>query len=304
MATGALSRVARVIAVLACCAACGGSKAEPPIKGASTAPAAAAAQPSDAAQAVVTASRGKVELLHGGSGDWADVKVGDRLGAKDALRTAVGEADLAVDGVKVRVHEASRLDLKSVAKGAMRTRIHGSLESEVDKTGKLDVEIEGSDATAFSQGGHFFVTADGKGVIAVAAVTGSVHLSGRGKSVEIRKGEVSRIEGAAGAPSLPAAALRRVLLSVQWPRAQETNQATVPIAGHVEPGSRVFVQGQQVMVEAGGAFRADVPLKQGKQKIAVVTVDALGRRKQLESMVKRDDSLPEARVKKKLWQWH
>ena len=293
--------IVRLIAVLACCAACKGTQAQPPIHGASTAP--PPAQASDDPQAVVTASRGKVELLHGGSGSWADVKVGDRLGAKDALRTAVGEADLAVDGVKVRIHEASRLDVKSVSKGSLRTRIHGSLESEVDKTGKLDVEIEGSDATAFSQGGHFFVTADGKGVIAVAAVTGSVHLSGNGKSVDIQKGEISRVEGPAG-PSLPAAALRRVLLSVQWPSAQGTNQATVPIAGHVEPGSRVFVQGQPVAVEAGGSFRAEVPLRQGKQKIAVVTVDALGRRKLVEGMVKRDDSLPAARVKKKLWQWH
>ncbi len=291
----------RLIAVLACCAACKRTQAEPPIHGASAAP--PPAQASDAPQAVVTASRGKVELLHGGSGSWADVKVGDRLGAKDALRTAVGEADLAVDGVKVRVHEASRLDVKSVSKGSMRTRIHGSLESEVDKTGKLDVEIEGSDATAFSQGGHFFVTADGKGVIAVAAVTGSVHLSGNGKSVDVQKGEISRIQGPAG-PSLPAAALRRVLLSVQWPSAQGTNQASVPIAGHVEPGSRVFVQGQPVAVEAGGSFRAEVPLREGKQRIAVVTVDALGRRKLVEGMVKRDDSLPAARVKKKLWQWH
>ena len=46
-----------------------------------------------------------------------------------------------------------------------------------------------------------------------------------------------------------------------------------------------------------------MPLKKGKQKIAVVTVDALGRRKQVESIVLRDDSLPEAKVKKKLWQW-
>ena len=84
---------------------------------------------------------------------------------------------------------------------------------------------------------------------------------------------------------------------------KETNQATVPISGRVEPGSRVFVQGQPVTVEAGGLFRAEVPLKQGKQKIAIVTVDALGRRKQVEGMVKRDDSLPGAKVKKKLWQW-
>ena len=260
-------------------------------------------QPSAGPQAVVTASRGKVELLHGGSGAWSNAKVGDRLSAKDALRTAAGEADLAVDGVKVRLHEASRLELKTVDQRALRARVHGSVESEVDKTGKLDIEVEDSDATAHSEGGHFFVTADGKGVVAVAAVTGSVHLSGNGKSVDVQKGEISRIGSVASAPSVPAAALRRVLLSVQWPRAQGTNQPTVPIAGRVEPGSRVFVQGQPVTVEAGGLFRAEVPLKQGKQKIAVVTVDALGRRKQVESMVKRDDSLPGARVKKKLWQW-
>ncbi len=244
-----------------------------------------------------------LRLLLMASGAWSDARVGDRLSAKDTLRTDVGEADVAVDGVKVRVHEASRIELKNVEKRAMRTRVRGSVESEVDKTGRLDVEIEDSDATAVSQGGHFFVTSDGKGVIAVAAVTGSVHLSSKGRSVEVNKGEVSRISGAGGAPSVPAAALRRVLLAVQWPNAKETNRAVVPISGRVEPGSRVFVQGQPVTVEAGGLFRAEVPLKQGKQKIAVVTVDALGRRREVENTVRRDDSLPGVKVKKKLWQW-
>ena len=50
-------------------------------------------------------------------------------------------------------------------------------------------------------------------------------------------------------------------------------------------------------------FRTEVPLRQGRQKIAVVTVDALGRRKQVESIVLRDDSLPDVKVKKRLWQW-
>jgi hypothetical protein len=279
-------------------AGCSRSSSELPIKDA-----AAGQQRQDSPQAVVTASRGKVELLRGASGAWSDAKVGDRLSVKDALRTDVGEADVAIDGVKLRVHEASRIELKNVEKRAMRTRVRGSVESEVDKTGRLDVEIEDSDATAVSQGGHFFVTSDGKGVIAVAAVTGSVHLSSKGKSVEVTKGEVSHIGGAGGTPSVPAAALRRVLLAVQWPDSKETNRPTVPISGRVEPGSRVFVQGQPVTVEAGGQFRAEVPLRQGKQKIAIVTVDALGRRREVENTVKRDDSLPGVKVKKKLWQW-
>jgi hypothetical protein len=279
-------------------AGCSRSSSELPIKDA-----AAGQQHPDPPQAVVTASHGKVELLRGASGAWSDAKVGDRLSVKDALRTDVGEADVAIDGVKLRVHEASRIELKNVEKRSMRTRVRGSVESEVDKSGRLDVEIEDSDATAVSQGGHFFVTSDGKGVIAVAAVTGSVHLSSKGKSVEVTKGEVSHIGGAGGTPSVPAAALRRVLLAVQWPDSKETNRPTVPISGRVEPGSRVFVQGQPVTVEAGGQFRAEVPLRQGKQKIAIITVDALGRRREVENTVKRDDSLPGVKVKKKLWQW-
>jgi hypothetical protein len=261
-----------------------------------------ASRPLAAAEAVVTASRGKVELLHGPSGSWAPAKVGDRLTVRDSLRTDLGEADLAVEGVRVRLHESSRLELKQVDKRALRAKIGGSLESEVDKTGRLDVEMEGSTATAFSQGGHFFVTADGRGVVAVAAVTGSVHLNNAGRTVDVSKGEVSKVVKE-GAPSVPAAALRRVLLSVEWPEIQETNQAVLPLSGRVEPGSRVFVQGEPVRVESAGTFRAEVPLKQGKQKIAVVTVDALGRRKQVENVVKRDDSLPSVKVKKKLWQW-
>jgi hypothetical protein len=254
-------------------------------------------------EAVVTAKNGKVQVLRALDGSVAEAKVGDRLSARDALRTEVGEADVAVDGVRVRLHEGSRLELKQVGKQNLRARVRGSVESEVDQKGKLDVETENSDAVAHSDGGHFFVTADGRGVVAVASVTGTVNVSGGGKSVEVGKGEITHVTKSAPRPSVPVAALRRVLLAVQWPNQRETNKATLPIAGRVDPGSRVFVQGEPVAVEEGGIFRANVPLRQGKQKIAVVTVDALGRRKQVESVVLRDDSLPDVKVKKRLWQW-
>jgi len=254
-------------------------------------------------EAVVTAKNGKVQVLRAADGTVAEAKVGDRLSVRDALRTEIGEADVAVEGVRMRVHEGSRLEVKQVGKQSLRARVRGSVESEVEDRGRLDVEIENSDATAYSQGGHFFVTADGRGVVAVASVTGSVNVAGGGKSVALNQGEVTHITKSTPAPSKPVAALRRVLLSVQWPDQKETNKATLPIQGRVEPGSRVFVQGEPVTVEEGGTFRAQVPLRQGRQKIAVVTVDTMGRRKQVEGVVLRDDSLPDARVKKRLWQW-
>jgi hypothetical protein len=255
------------------------------------------------AEAVVTAKNGKVQLLRAVDGTVAEAKVGDRLSVRDALHTDIGEADVAVEGVRVRLHEGSRLELKQVGKQNLRARVRGSVESEVEQKGKLDVEIENSDAIAHSDGGHFFVNADGRGVVAVASVTGTVNVSGGGKSIDVNKGEVTRLTKSNPRPSVPVAALRRVLLNVQWPNQRETNKATLPIAGRVDPGSRVFVQGEPVTVEEGGTFRTEVPLHQGKQKIAVVTVDALGRRKQVESVVLRDDSLPDVKVKKRLWQW-
>lgn len=254
-------------------------------------------------QAVVTSKNGQVQVLRAADGSVADAKVGDLLSVRDALRTEAGEADVSVEGVRMRLHERSRLELKQVAKQSVRARVRGSLESEVDTRGKLDVEIENSDATAHSEGGHFFVTGDGRGVVAVASVTGTVNVSGGGRTVAVVNGEVTRVSRSQPAPSKPVEALRRVLLNVQWPNQKETNKATFPIAGQVEPGSRVFVQGMPVAVEEGGSFHTEVPLKQGKQKIAVVTVDALGRRKQVESVVLRDDSIPNVKVKKRLWQW-
>ena len=291
----------RAVAVLAMILAIPACKRDR--SGSTLSAAAADGTASENAEAVVTAKNGKVQVLRAVDGSVAEAKVGDRLSALDALRTELGEADVAVEGVRLRLHEGSRLELKQVGKQNLRARARGSVESEVEQKGKLDVEIENSDAIAHSDGGHFFVTADGRGVVAVASVTGIVNVSGGGKSIELNKGEVTDMTRSNPRPTVPVAALRRVLLNVQWPNEKETNKSTLPIAGRVDPGSRVFVQGEPVAVEEGGTFRAEVALHQGKQKIAVVTVDALGRRKQVESVVLRDDSLPDVKVKKRLWQW-
>jgi hypothetical protein len=285
----------RVLALALAAFACG--RADGPSRSA----AAVAAEP-PRQHGVVTAKTGKVELLHATDGTVSEAQVGDQLGARDAVRTGEGDADLSFDGVRMRLHDSSQLTVEQLDRQKMRARVVGSVESDVAENASLDVEAEGGSAVAHSDGGHFFVTSDGHGVVAVATVTGVVHLAGSGKTVDVAKGQVSRVSRAQPTPSLPAAALRRVLLSVQWPNQKETNRATLPIVGKVEPGSRVFVQGAPVAVEVGGNFHAEVPLRQGRQKIAVVTVDAFGRKRQMESVVVRDDSLPGITVKKKLWQ--
>ena len=253
------------------------------------------------ATAEVISRKGKVELQRGPQGGWLDAQVGDRLAPSDALRTQAGEAEVGVTGVKMRVHESSAVRLKDANDRWLRAQVRGSVESEVEPgNGSVDVEVEGSDARAHSQGGHFFVTADGRGVVAVAAVTGSVNLTVNNKRVEVKAGTVSRIAGGELEDASPA--LRRVLLSVRWPQERATSKDTVPVSGKVEAGSRVFIQGRPVPVEPGGSFRADVPLRDGKQTVAVVAIDPLGRRKQVDTTIVRDQSTPTVRVKKKLWQ--
>ncbi|HET9683531.1 MAG TPA: hypothetical protein VFP15_05465, partial [Gemmatimonadaceae bacterium] len=158
-------------------------------------------------RAVVTARSGKVELLHGTDGSVSEARVGDQLGVRDAVRTEEGDADLAFDGLRLRLHDASQLTVEELHRQKMRARVRGSLESDVAENASLDVEAEGGDAVAHSDGGHFFITSDGHGVVAVATVTGSVHLAGSGKSVEVEKGQVSRVSRAHPTPSQPAAAL-------------------------------------------------------------------------------------------------
>jgi hypothetical protein len=261
----------------------------------------------DAIAAVVLARTGKVELSRNG-GQWADARVGDRLVPSDSLRTESGQAELGLGPVRMRLHESSAVRLKETGKSSMRAQVRGAVESDVEPgRGALDVEMEGTDAVARSTGGHFFVTADGRGVVSVAAVSGSVNLVARTQQVEVKQGQVGRIEkGELNAPTL---ALRRVLLSVRWPE-DLTSKEAVPVSGKVEPGSRVFIQGRPVAVETNGSFTAEVPLHDGAQKVAVLVVDPFGRRKQAWATIVREEgksqrvtAAAEPKKKKKEWQW-
>ena len=283
--------------LLGCPTGCRRPSSEPPD--------ASAALPQVAA--TLLARKGKVELSRGGAG-WSDARIGDQLVPNDALRTAEGEAEIGLGAIRMRLHEASALRLQGTSASSLRARVRGTVESDVEPgRGALDVEVEGTDAVARSTGGHFFITADGRAIVSVATVTGTVNLAAKGHEVEVKKGEVSRVRERG--PDGPSPALRRVLLSVRWPRALATSEDAIPISGKVDPSSRVFVQGEPVAVEEDGAFTAQVPLHAGSQKISVLVVDPLGRRKQSWATVVREEPsshrqrVVAAAKKKKEWQW-
>jgi hypothetical protein len=254
---------------------------------------AVAPPPAPEGAAVLVGSKGPVELQRGNA-PWSPVATGARLGESDALRTPVdGEAELSVDGVRLKLHDRSEIRLTAASSGLLRARVRGRIESEVEKgKGRVALQVEDG-PTAESTGGHFYLTAEGS-TVAVAATSGTVRVAANGKTVDVQQGHLTRVP-ASGGLEQPTAALRRVLLAVSWP-GDKTNRSSIPLSGRVLSGSRVYVQGQAVEVAPSGEFHTEVRLHDGRQRIAVVTVDPFGRRKSDESQITRDQSVPEVRV--------
>jgi hypothetical protein len=252
--------------------------------------------------ATVTARQGTVEVSHR-EGAWAAVEVGDRLLETDRVRTqGDSRVDLGVNHVKVTIHEHSEFLVKQVTQTAIRARVRGRLESAVeDGRGSLEIESEGSGAVVKTDGGHFSMLADGRGVLAVSTVSGVVTVAAEGKEVEVGKGKWTTVQPGGG-PSAPSPAVRRVLLAVKWPGKKETNRKSLPVAGKVSPGTRVLVQGRLVEVGRDGQFETEVPLRRGRQKIAVTAIGVGGQRKVSSDTVLMDDRPNSVELAKDPWE--
>ncbi|HYV47089.1 MAG TPA: hypothetical protein VFA20_19660 [Myxococcaceae bacterium] len=245
---------------------------------------------------------GTVEVRRAEAANWSPVREGDELGTEDAVRTG-DEARLEIDyeNIKIRVHERSELKLKTISNAGVRGQLRGQADTEVPSgRGVVELEAEGSDAVARTEGGAFSMTADGQGVVAVGTSSGWADLSAEGESIRIPTGMISVVPGK-GKPKKPSQALRNVLLSVTWPEHDETNQKTYPVSGQVEPGARVAIGGQDVRVDERGRFKAQVPLRQGKQRVGVVATDVLGRKKRSDRQVLYDPTAPDFRLTRKPW---
>jgi Glucodextranase, domain B len=59
-----------------------------------------------------------------------------------------------------------------------------------------------------------------------------------------------------------------------------TTAVTVIIDGKVEPGTRVYVNGDEVKVDSAGRYEAKVKVKRGQREVEVVAVDQYGNRNQ------------------------
>jgi len=231
-------------------------------------------------EAMLVALRGRVQVRRG-EGAWVDADVNIALAAADSVR-AGRNAEAAVrlgNGVEVRLSPRSELRVSEINMAVSKVRLdEGHVVASVGEGGRtLQVQAKGSDAAAESRGGTFGVVTDGRGQLAVAATTGSVKVTAQGAEVEIGAGQGTTVDPGK-APSAATEVPSSLFLKLGALAATQTNQTSTTVQGKTSPGALVRVGDQVATSDARGNFSMRVPLKDGKNELAVEVVDASGRR--------------------------
>jgi hypothetical protein len=221
---------------------------------------------------------GGVEVA-GPDGVWRPARIGERLSARDRIRTDdEGAVELhAADGSTVQLAAATEARVDELRRELKRLSLgRGELSADVrdDPSRVFEVEVDGHGAVARTRGAKFTASADGAGGAAVATRRGEVILSARGKEVVIRTGQFARV-GPGGSPDGPRPLPESLFLKVQWP-ATTTNRPTITVAGQASPDSRVKVAGHYVRLDADGHYSATVPLADGTHELHVRATDLAG----------------------------
>jgi hypothetical protein len=229
---------------------------------------------------VLVSRRGAVQVRHGDNA-WGDAETGKPLGPDDVVRAGRNaEATLQLgNGIEVRLSPRSELRIRELTDAVARVRLDaGHVTATVDGGSKriLRVQTRDSDAEASSTGGTFGVVTDGRGQLAVAATTGHVKVTAKGTSVDVGAGQGTTVDANA-APRAPTATPASLFLKLGALAATQTNQTATTVNGTTAPGALVRVGEQVTTSDANGRFSLRVPLRDGRNELAVEVVDASGR---------------------------
>ncbi len=227
---------------------------------------------------LIARASGGVEVA-GADGRWRPAHAGEKLSARDRIRTDdEGAAELrAADGSTVELAAATDARVDELRRELKRLSLAaGQLTADVrdDPTRVFEVEVDGNGAVARTRGARFVADADGHGGAAVGTRRGVVILSARGKEVVIRTGQFARVS-AGGTPEAPRPLPESLFLKVNWPPAA-SNRHIVTVAGEVSPGARVKVDRRYLRPDADGKYRVDLDLADGAHQLEVRATDLAG----------------------------
>lgn len=243
----------------------------------------AAAVRQEAPKVTVATVSGKVERRKAAE-PWRRARAGDNLGDQEFVRTGPGgKAELSVGRrSRLTIDRASEVSVRELTDVTHRFRLEqGRISVNYRRDGKRVLQIESKDGKAVARTREAsFSVLQTKDTVAVATETGRVDLSAAGKTVKVEQGKQSVVPRDAP-PAAPAAIPKAVLLKVARARLpSRTSRKETTLRGQTQPGNRVLVAGEAASVDAQGRFSIKVPLKQGGNRIVVVTQDPSGRREE------------------------
>jgi hypothetical protein len=228
--------------------------------------------------AKITQLKGEVEKKTK-DGQWIPVRIGSRLTIDEGVKTG-REAEVTMtlaDQSTVKIEKESELSVKEMTEAVAKFKLKmGKVTADVkeSKERQFKIETEGSDAVVTTKHGIFVMTSTGKGTVVVATKTGDVELKAKEKAVKVSAGSQSKVlpgEAPKEAEPIP----KSVFLKVDWPPARKLNVKETTIKGTTDVGAMVSINGVRVAVDPTGRFEANVALEEGRNKIQVVTEDAV-----------------------------
>jgi hypothetical protein len=222
---------------------------------------------------------GTVEVRRGDA--WLPVQPGDRMGTTDAIRTGVeGRAVLrAESGDELRLRERVELEIGRLSEKTTELDLRrGKLRAEA-AAGTERLQITSGEAQAVGKGGGTFtVFSDPRGAVTVASESGDTEVIAQGASVTVEPGKQTYV-APGQKPGDPVPIPDEVFLQVAWPTG-EVHAKRVQVRGKAEPGSSVLVNGEPTAVDPKGVFATEVPLQEGRNKVAVVAESIDGKTRQ------------------------
>lgn len=227
---------------------------------------------------LVVSTKGQVERM-GFEKEWQAVSAGDHLLMDESIKTAKNaSAKLKVDGKsEIDLYERSKLNVREISDTVHMFKLsRGKIGVDYDAAGARVIKIEQADseAVAEAKAGKFTVL-NTEGIVSVATTTGEVKLTTSKKSVSVGAGNTSRV--VPGEPPQPARPIPvAVMLRVAKPKKSVQRQRFTVVRGRTDPGARVRVNEIPAPVAIDGRFSVRVPLREGRNKIVVVTEDVAG----------------------------
>ncbi len=227
----------------------------------------------------VVSVQGLVERRGSGEKEWQAIVPGDRLNKDESVKTAKdASAKLRVDEKsEITLTPRSELTVREISDSVHRFKlVRGKIGVDYDVSGArvLKIESEKSGAVAEAAAGKFVVQ-NSAGVVSVATTTGEVKLTAEDKTVAVTAGKTSKVlPGKAPLEAQPVPVA--VMLRVANPQKHIQRERFTLVRGRTDVGARVRVNDIPALVDLNGRFVVTVPLRDGRNKLVVVTEDVAG----------------------------